>query len=589
MASGSKEKPSQIRGKTRKLFFKESQQLAEQLSAVSGEDWVGAVASYASDNELHLQIFPERNVLHRKIMAKHASQLGLFLQGLVKKYLELYTGELGASATMLFSFIEFLRKTFDGETKLSELWLSIIDGENQETARHIGNMYGLALMYRVNKFIEKENASKTGKKEVCHSVELDDYTSVSLTPSNKLTSTNKTKCQGFQFSPSLAVKGDKKAVSAAHSTSLNDIARRKSKRRCIPSTFGAHFPRLSSGARSNTSPECVISAKSVTLSSSNVSTDSFSSMSPNISSPVNSVSSLTPVSGSLNSVLLDNSVDSASTSVQLISSIPISCAPCDSSILFSTTIELGNSVSSCVSTPSLSKQTSSKVEASSMSLALPSPKICTSLKTHPVNGIHAKMDSSVKSVASRATRSVTRSVTKHITTAAQRPTRRHIISSNPKPSRLIITKDSSRWDATSKLKSTARQKKINKIAVSSKCKILPTRGMSTERATSAQRKASTKKNSLVARKTSIKQNSLMTRKTSTKQNSLMTRKTSTKQNFLVTRKASTKQNSLMTRKTSTKRNSLMTRKASTKQNSLKAAVNSTRSGRVPKKKSVLDL
>ncbi|XP_042221720.1 uncharacterized protein DDB_G0290587-like isoform X1 [Homarus americanus] len=159
----------------KKLFHKETRGMVRQLLQVSGEDWVAAVKEYVDNNELHLQVFPERRELHTIIIEKRLSLLGNLFTKLVKKYLEMYVKQLGITSLMVFNFIDFVGKTLSGETELSVLWSSLVEGEDVETARHIGNTYGLALMQQLEKSIEAQ--TKPGEKiSTCSTV-----TSVSST------------------------------------------------------------------------------------------------------------------------------------------------------------------------------------------------------------------------------------------------------------------------------------------------------------------------------------------------------------------------------------------------------------------------
>ncbi|XP_071534025.1 uncharacterized protein [Panulirus ornatus] len=197
-------------------------------------------------------------------MAQCASELGSFFKDLVKKYLELYTSEWGASAALVFSFIGFVGKTLSGETNLSDLWLSIIDGEDKETARHIGNMYGLALMYQMDKIIEKQKQTGTAEDEAfCQSAEPDDCTHVSLTIKNILTPRRRRSPRGSESNPSQSAGHKYTEVVSSASSSLIKSQSQTTKNCLNTTTDGTSVIRRIPIVRSRWNPKCVKSKEAV--------------------------------------------------------------------------------------------------------------------------------------------------------------------------------------------------------------------------------------------------------------------------------------------------------------------------------------
>ncbi|XP_053654303.1 uncharacterized protein [Cherax quadricarinatus] len=401
-------------------------------------------------------------------MEEHESQLGSFFKGLVEKYLELYTSELGMSATLLFNFVGYVGKTLCGETKLSDIWLPMIAGEDKEAARHVGNMYGLALMYQVEKLIEKEKQSVAGKDEAfCQTVRLDDYTSVSLTPRNTVTSARERKHHGLKLQPSLATEVDKADPLPAITSSLSGKSRRTCKRRCVSEkhrNFSIDTPIVSL--------ECVTSAESVILTPSDASSDSLTNISPRVSL---SVCTSLAVS-STNSASPVNPAVSISTSIGQFTSDPADslATPCNTSTVSSTSSE--HHSSPCISTT-------------------PAPK-CTNL------------------VSTSVTRIKTRSATKRISSTVQRASRRLGPSVDRTPSRL----------PTSRTATLPKDATRGKCSTSTK-RIRPKNALPVKRKTFVPSNKPVKGTSSAQRKTSIKRKSLTTADNSTRSGRIPKKKT----------------------------------------------------------------
>lgn len=215
---------------------------------------------------------------------------------------------------------------------ISDLWLSIIDGEDKETARHIGNMYGLALMYQVDKFIEKQKRTGTAEDEAfCQSAEPDDYTCVSLTPKTVrvLTPRRRRIRKGSELNPSQST-GHKYAV-AVTSTPLINASTRTSKKYLNTTLLGTSILRRFPFTRHKKAPECINSTESVvptppsvpSISGTSNSVDSASNYTPSVASKSSAVSPF-PIKST--KVVSDTAPSTSSTCITFTASSNLSSA-----------------------------------------------------------------------------------------------------------------------------------------------------------------------------------------------------------------------------------------------------------------------